>query len=205
MAEIALKLSRRNTPEVALIGRNISKKVKANVALFPNLPVDLKTLDLHISDLEDAHVEAMNGGSLEKEIREEKRATLEDTLKQYGLYVTQVSQGNSVIMRKAGMPLKGLRGASKKDLAAPNFLKVEAKVSGQANLVWDKVANSRNYIVEHTDNLTTNVWTMVLVNTRNKAIIKGLTKSKEYFFRVCATGANGVQSPWTAAMSIIIQ
>lgn len=205
MATIALKLYKKSAGDIIFTARNINKKMKANAALFATPPVDAKTLETHIADLEDAHSDTINGGQHETEIRDEKRAVVEGDLKLLSLYVSQVSLGNASIIRKAGMPIKRQQSASINTIEAPKYLTVTSTVAGHANLVWEKVNGSRNYMVEYCDNNTNPVWNMATFTSRAKATVKNLQNAKEYWFRVCAIGPNSLQSPWTQTSKVSVQ
>jgi len=205
MAYIALKLHKKSAGDITLFARNINKKMKANAALFTAPPVDSKTLDIHIADLEDAESDMLHGSTLETEIRDEKRAVLENDIKQLSLYVLQISQGNSVIIRKAGMPLKSERLTQVTSLDAPSLLLISSPASGQVDLKWGRVNKCRNYAVEMCSDINAAVWQNAAFNTHAKASVSGLKKAGEYWFRVAALGPKGIQSAWSHVVSIVVQ
>ena len=205
MAYIALKLHKKSAGDLTLFARNINKKMKANTALFTTPPVDAKTLDTHIADLEDAESDMLHGSSLETEIRDEKRAVLEGDIRQLSLYVLQVSQGNAVTIRKAGMPLKAERLTQVTSLDVPSILHISSPTSGQVVLKWGRVNRCRNFVVEMCSDITAPVWQNAAFNSHPKASISGLKKASEYWFRVSALGPKGIQSAWSQEVSIVVR
>lgn len=204
MAMIPLRLRKKSAGDLTLFARNMNKKLKANAALFPALPVATKDIDTHIAELEDAESDMLHGGTLETEIRDEKRTVLESDIRQLSLYVLQVSQGNAVIIRKAGFPIQLNRTAPASSLDMPSVVKASSTISGTVDLKWGKVAKARHYVVEMGDDPATDLWQNAAHNTHTKASISGLKKAKIYYFRVAALGVKGVQSGWSQTVSVVV-
>lgn len=204
MSLVNLGLHKKNGGDLVLFSRGVSKKIYKNPTTFPTPPVDQKTFDGQVNDLEETQIATFSGGATDTQLRDAKRAILVKSLNKLGFYVNLVSDGDVTIIHLAGMQARSAKTAQKTLLAMPLGLVIKTKAPGQVNLKWNKVPFAKNYEVMMCEDPVAGDWKHSTFNTQARSTIKGLKKSVEYWFKVMALGTNGINSPWSQTVSMVV-
>jgi hypothetical protein len=205
MATIALKLDRRNAPDLIQFSRNIHAKMVANATIFTTPPVQMADLASAIDDLEVAQQNTYGAGSSALLIRNEKMATVKALLEELALYVQMISRKDATIIDLAGMPMKS-RGPRRYDsLTVPEGLKAFIVRKGVVGLKWNPIHNAKTYAIEYCpDPMTQDGWKSGMTNSGANGRVENLTQGKTYWFRVRALGSDGLTSDWTEPLSQMV-
>ncbi|HTM64826.1 MAG TPA: fibronectin type III domain-containing protein [Flavipsychrobacter sp.] len=198
MSTVALKLDRRNAPDLIQFGRNIHAKMLASATLFATPPVTMADLASALDGLETAQQNTYGAGKSAILIRNEKLAEVKSLLKDLGIYVQMVSKGDDGIIDLAGMPVKS-KGPRRYDfLAVPTGLTAFVLRSGVIGLRWRRIHNAKSFVIEYCpDPITDGGWKPGMTNSGANGRVENLTPGKTYWFRVRAIGSDGLTSDWT--------
>ena len=138
-----------------------------------------------------------DGRTADTEVKNEKRAILENALMSLGLKCAQLANGNLGVFLTSGFEVRKPR-ESKGILPAPeNVVTKEGTHPGTLFVTWDPVTGARCYAVEITDNPTSEQsWSPVRVvnggvSTRSETRIIGLASMKRYWIRVAGVNFAG--------------
>jgi len=205
MRQIALKLRKLSADAVVTRANDIHEKMTANAAIFDTPPITMADLASAIDNLSKAQHLTLMGGKAATIARNERRKELEDILKVLASYVITISRGNEETYSLAGMEAKR-RGPLRYDfLDTPGNLRSES-VYGEAVLLrWGKVANAKSYEVEYTkDPSVDSAWTRTPIVSASRTLIHGLALKEQYWFRVRATGSQGMVSGWSETKKQIV-
>ena len=122
---------------------------------------------------------------------------LDAKLRQAASYVEALSDGDKKEIEMTGFELRK-RNNQPKALSQPeNFRIKRTDHTGELQLIWSPVKNSKNYLVQsclqkeakNTD------WTTISYSTKSRCLIDNLELGKTYYFRVLAIGAGGIGPP----------
>jgi hypothetical protein len=105
----------------------------------------------------------------------------------------------------ADLPAKR-RGPQRYDfLETPTDLRSESIYGEAVALRWKKVANAKSYEVEYTkDPSIDSAWTRTPIVSASRTLIHGLALKEQYWFRVRATGTQGMVSGWSETKKQIV-
>ena len=160
---------------------------------FPEKAAVQSALTEYIHALGDSD----DGKTADTEVKNEKRAILENALMSLGLECAQLANGNLGVFLTSGFEVRKPR-ESKGILPAPeNATAKEGVHPGSLIVTWDPLQGARCYAVEITDNPTSEQsWSPVRVvnggvSTRSETRIIGLASMKRYWIRVAAVNFAG--------------
>ncbi|HTM66835.1 MAG TPA: fibronectin type III domain-containing protein [Flavipsychrobacter sp.] len=204
MATIALKLDKRNVPDLIQFSSNIHTKMTANSTIFAAPPVTMADFLSAIDELGAAQQATIGGGTSATMVRNEKLATVRMLLLSLAGYVTSISRGDANIIDLAGMPVK-TRGPRRYDtLNVPQDLRAFVLRHGVIGLKWTKVHNAKAYAIEFCpDPLTGTEWKSGMCNSGCNGSVSDLMPGKVYWFRVRALGSQGLTSDWTEPICLM--
>jgi hypothetical protein len=205
MRQIALKLSRLSANAVITLANDIHEKMTTNATIFATPPVAMADLSSAIDSLSTAQHLTLMGGRAATIARNERRKELEEMLKVLASFVIIVSRGNEETYSLAGMPAKR-RGPQRYDfLATPVNLRSESVYGEAVILRWKRVPNAKSYEVEYTkDPSVDSAWTRTPIVSACRSLIHGLALKEQYWFRVRATGSQGIVSGWSDMKNQIV-
>ncbi len=122
---------------------------------------------------------------------------LDAKLRQAASYVEALSNGDKEEIELTGFELRK-RNNQAAELSHPeNFRIKRTDNTGELQLIWSPVKNSKNYLVQsclkkeakNTD------WTTISYSTKSRCLVDNLEPGKTYYFRVLAIGAGGIGPP----------
>jgi hypothetical protein len=205
MRQIALKLDRLSADAVITLANDIHEKMTTNAIIFATPPIAMADLSSAIDSLSIAQHLTLMGGRAATIARNERRKELEEMLKVLASFVVTVSRGNEETYSLAGMPAKR-RGPQRYDfLETPTDLRSESVYGEAVILRWKKVANAKSYEVEYTkDPSVDSSWTRTPIASACRTLIHGLALREQYWFRVRATGTQGMVSAWSETKKQIV-
>jgi hypothetical protein len=205
MKKITLALWRLTVLAIINLGRNILAQMTANADTFTAPPVTMAALGNALTNLETAQQAMVMGGRAATIHRDEMQAVVRDMLTKLANYVETVADGNPDIITLAGMLPKRQGPVRYDSLTQPQNLKVKTGLEGQVVLRWEKVDHAKSYQVEYsTDPLTADSWRMAMISSSSRAEVSGLISVRKYWFRVRATGTQGMVSVWSDPAMIVV-
>lgn len=206
-----MKSPRITTSFTALSDGNLEKKALAIIdamtdnANFPTPTPALSDVSAALTDYSNALSLAQNRDKLQVAIKNTKRKTLLNLLKELATYVNFIANGNKSVIISAGFDASK-DGVSAPPLTQPKNFKVKSGMnSGQAITSISGVKGARSYVHQCTpDPLTdASVWESNFVTTRTFTF-EGMVPGKKTWFRVGAVGT-GKQRAYTDPISMVIQ
>jgi len=205
MRPIALKLGKLNADALITLANDIHDKMTANATIFATPPIAMADLSSAIDSLSTAQHLTLMGGKAAIIARNERRKELEDMLRLLASFVITVSRGNEETYSQAGMTAQR-RGPLRYDfLETPTDLRSESVYGEAVILRWKKVANAKSYEVEYTkDPSIDSAWTRTPIVSACRTLIHGLALKEQYWFRVRATGSQGMVSAWSETKKQIV-
>jgi hypothetical protein len=205
MRQIALKLGKLSADELITLANDIHEKMTDNATIFATPPVAMADLSSAIDSLSNAQHLTLLGGKAAIIVRNERRKELEDMLRILASYVTTIGRGNEETYSLAGMPVKR-RGPLRYDfLETPTNLRSESVYGDAVILRWNKVANAKSYEVEYTkDPSVDSAWMRTPIVSACRTLIHGLALKEQYWFRVRATGSQGMVSGWSNTKTQVV-
>ena len=154
----------------------------------------------------DALSKSIDGGIIEKAIKNQRRQELVDQHHLMIPYVLMTAAGDRVRAIESGYTI-AKDPTPRPEVTAPENLKVEnGPNAGELLLSFGKVAGARSYVYQSTPEPRTDasVWSME-VGTVRKQLFTGLDTAKRYWIRVAAVGVKGVTVYSEAVLSKIVQ
>ncbi|HTM66461.1 MAG TPA: fibronectin type III domain-containing protein [Flavipsychrobacter sp.] len=205
MRQVALKLHTLSADEVITLANDIHVKMTANATIFATPPVTMADFESAIDNLSSAQHLTLMGGKAAIIVRNGRRQELEDMLKVLASYVTTIGRDNEETYSLAGMPVKR-RGPLRYDfLDTPTNVRSESVYGDAVILRWNKVANAKSYEVEYTkDPSVDSAWIRTPIVSACRTLIHGLALKEQYWFRVRATGSQGMVSGWSNARTQVV-
>lgn len=205
MSLVALKLNRKSTERLLFVAQEIHDKMEQNITLFPTPTVAMPDLQLAIDALTAAQQDTITGGTIQTVIRNERRATLEDLLRSLAGYVNGQSVRRREIAALSGMPLKQLGPRHIDFLEEPVELKSAAVGAGMVSLRWKPVKHTKQYEIEYClEPISEAAWKKTPLMSAANAVVNGLSRKEDYWFRVRATGSKGIVSAWSSPSKVLV-
>lgn len=198
MAKVKLDFKRLPLAEKIIKTRQIIKNLTNNPD-FPTPNPTLAHLTATVSALEAKVVETQAARQAARALtaeQSEMEDTLDKEMAEIGAYIETTSGGDEKKILAAGVGVRS--SAATHDITAPAaFSLTEGDHNGELKAHWDRVDNSRSYVLERSpDPPTETSWVHVKVVTTSSTTISGLTSGVRYWFRVAAIGSSG-QSGWS--------
>ncbi|MBL0308163.1 MAG: fibronectin type III domain-containing protein [Bacteroidetes bacterium] len=188
----AAKIGLTGTTPLQLLERwrTVIVKMTGNPNFATTIP-SLADQTLMCDALEVAIQNAESGDHDKIALRDEIFDDAKDMFRLVVYYVTQIAQGNSEIIRSAGLAVKQGRGPSQIPAQVQN---VKAAYYGVAKikLLWRSVGTHPHYNIEKTTDPINGPWQFVDIGTfRTRYVVEDLTPGVEYFFRISADNSLG--------------
>lgn len=129
------------------------------------------------------------GGKAQTIAKNAARKALEILLKDLGIYVDSIANGNKVIILNSGFKVR--KPTPTGPLPPPKNLKILDRQAGKIKLKVDAVKGANIYQWEYilTSMVSTGQWTEIKI-PKASVTIEGLQSGQEYTFRVVALGKN---------------
>jgi hypothetical protein len=188
MQKALIDFSDYKEDEIDTAARLIQTEMTTNAATYPSPPVTILTLKSQIDTYElvlEKPVYATRTADLGA-----ARTLLNTTLRNNGIYVNTVADGDLVILGQSGYPVSKLPSPVG-DLPAP--VSVIIKNAGPLSFSFDidTIEHAAGYLLALTpaDNneLDPNLWRIVW-SSRHTRTVGGNTRGTEYKFAACAVG-----------------
>jgi hypothetical protein len=200
----ALDVSRGQSAEqLVAIGGGIIKGLTDNPA-FPSPPVDLKTLQTAVDDLNAALAAQAHGGVAATAEKNNKQADLISILRKLKHYVED-SCGNDVAVLLTSGFQAAQYGRSRAPLINPSILGVDLGNSGEIVLKITPIARARCYEVRMAAVVAGSVpgpWQNAGLFTAARSMrVSGLVPGTTYVFQVRAVGGSAGYSDWSNPVS----
>lgn len=170
---------------------SILTKMTRNPNFLPPYTPSLTDLSTAITNYWKALVASNGnfGGKAQTIAKDEARKALRTLMKDLGLYVDRVANGNKAIILSSGFKVR--KPTPTGPLPTPKKLKISDRQRSKIKLKVDAVKGTRIYQWEYipTSDLSTGIWTEVKT-TKSSVTIEGLQSGQQYTFRVVALGKN---------------
>jgi hypothetical protein len=203
MANYRVSLAFISLPDIGLdeFAANVVVCLTGNPA-FPTPLVPLATLDTAQQAYHDALLEAVQGGTQLKAIKNEKREELEILLRQEASYVQGLAgQSLSMLLSSGFYPTS--KNRAQYALPAPVLGGLDNGTSTQLILGIQPVANARAYEVQIKNG---GGWTPAGVFAQARGIVlPGLTPGQVYSVQARAIGGSTGCSDWSDSLSRMVQ
>jgi hypothetical protein len=176
----------------------VETKMTGN-ASFPTPDPSLLLLKAGREILETAMVEAATGDHTKIFERNVAEAGLDQLLVREALYVSNVAQGDPVVILSSGFELRQ-EPTPKGPLPAPTELRARPGLKpGDIDLRWKPSADAYYYQVEASDADPNNggTWKLLAMTSAAHYASKGNTPAAYVWFRVTCLGAAGYVSPYS--------
>lgn len=196
-AKFYVRLGTSGKTSTALVekGRNNVTMMTAAAATFVTPEPTLASVTTACNALDTAsQAYDFNRGKLEKEARDVAYAVLYALIGELASYVQTVSNGVKEVILSAGFDVRRTPEPLGQLPAPPNMRSVVAPYPGTIELRWGGVRGRQNYRVEYTSGDPNQVagWSVLMITSKNRFTVEGLTSDKIYSFRVAAIGAAGI-------------
>lgn len=198
MTRISIDFSKNRFSDTGLY--TFSGVVLKSMTDNPNFEQTIPPLDaisLVRDDYYTALIQSQNGTKYDTTVKKIKRAALEMVLKQLGMYVQLVCNGDAAMIATTGFML-AKKNAIITSLPVPNGLVVSSgSNSGTFSVKCNTIAMARYYEFRYCEILPSGerFWHTV-VSTKSKTIIAGLRPGTEYLVQVLVSTAK-TKSGWS--------
>ena len=198
----AVTLSRGQSAEelVAFCG-GIIKGLTDNPA-YPNPPIDLKTLQAAVDDLNAAVAAQVHGGMAATAEKKNKQEALIKILRKLKHYVEDNCENDLAVLLSSGFQAAAAT-RDRSPLANPSILGIDRGNSDELMLKVTPIARAKCYEVRSAALGTGNVpgpWQQAGIFTSSRITIANLIPTTTYMFQVRAVGASG-NTEWSNPVS----
>lgn len=165
--------------------KQIHQTMNDNISRFPSCVAALAKVSADTTELEQADLDAADGGKTKTAIRNDKEQQLRESLTILGNYVQEAAQGDEAIVHLAGMDVWKSRGAK-----AQQGFSVAAAGSGEVLLKTKPVTNTIYQWYYCADPLAANAWIKAGHSKTSRFTLTGLAAGM-YWFKVVYIDADG--------------
>lgn len=169
-------------------------------AAFPTPTPTLATVQTGINTYNTALARAINRGTKVDTLQKDQaRKALETLLVHLGNYVTEVADGNAIMLASSGFDLSKIRqkiGALPKP---ENFKLTPGNNKGSMEVSVKKVMHADFYEFQFAELTNDDAAWQTRTTQKRKMTIDGLTSGKQYKFRVAAAGSDPTRN-WSEEM-----
>lgn len=198
MALVKLEWSRRTVSDKLLKTRFIIQQMTANIATFANPNPSLADVDTANSELAIAAVNAQAGGPALTLAKNNAEVALDNLIAQLSSYVQNISAGDAAIIISAGMDVRKDPSPIPNPPPVQNLDGFPTRSQGEVELNWDSLGRNYFYQVEmYMEDGDTGFWDKLVVSSKSKFLVTGLTTGKVYRFRVAGIGRNDEIGPYS--------
>lgn len=193
MSKTIYHFSRLSDTQLDTEAESVLTKLTGN-ASFPTPTPDLTVLETDLGEYRQALAEASLGDRHKVEVKNQKRAQLERTLRNLALYVEQVADNDRGLILSAGFGVrKTVRGSGE----VPDVTDFRAKYgtpgSGIAHVSVKYQKTARMYRFEHRL-AGTEAWTTTSAS-QSRVTLEGLQSYQRYEFRAAYVGSGVNPTP----------
>jgi hypothetical protein len=170
---------------------------------FPSPPVDLKTVQAAVDDLNAALAAQLNGGPAATAEKKNKQAALIGLLRRLRLYVDDRCGNDLSVLLSSGFQA-AVTTRVRSPLANPSILKLSLGNSTELVLKVTPIAHAKCYEVRSAVVCegTPGPWQAAGMFTNSRSMtIEGLTPGTTYMFQVRAIGGSTRYSDWSNTVS----
>ena len=186
--------------EIIKITRRILDSIKKS-AQFPNagplMELIEKALEEYIAELSAA----VGRDRVLASIKDDKKAILQQLLKELAYYVSQMAKGDKTLLLASGFEINADKIASQK--MAPK-LKVELSIAGQVTISVDRVPGAKVYVHQYTpDPLTPqSVW-ISETSLKRQHTFSGFESTAKIWVRIIVINKKGESEYWEPVSRIV--
>lgn len=201
-AKIITRYFRQRDVDVVAIAYRIVDCMNDN-AHFPNPAPALPQVQQALQDYQAALSDAASGDKAMISVKNDKKATLCNLLKELAAYVTGVSNGDKSKLLTSGFDLAKEKGESQ----LPPIGKIEVEIGppGQATTIIKKINGAKAYVHQYTkDDLSDEAIWVSETTTSRRHTFNNLPSTVKHWFRIIAVGAGG-QKVYSEPVSRVIQ
>ncbi|MDQ3845745.1 MAG: hypothetical protein M3342_17295 [Bacteroidota bacterium] len=197
---------RLSHPKLLVRAQEILSAMTGNNTHFPDSGVILADLQAKITGYSQAISAAVEGGKVQKLLRNQRRQEVIDVLHALGKYVLYVAGQNQAIAASSGFTI------AKEPQAAPSMGQPDNPVfsngnnSGELIISTNRVQGARAYLFHYTAAplSDSNVWQLQPGSTC-KTVLKNLPVGQRIWCKVTAVGANDQVRCSEASLSKVVQ
>lgn len=183
----------------------IIAEMSAKLANFPNPVPTLAAVQNAAEQLATAEINAEAGGKVEVSMRNDKKSELIVLLRQLGIYVNLMANGDRTIALGSGFDV------AKERQPTPPITRVDTPAiasgvnAGQLKVKIKRVKGARSYVYYYTSNPAApiNEWSYAPC-AKSSCNLEGLTSATRYFVKVGALGLSD-QYVYSEAASYVTQ
>lgn len=165
--------------------KQICQNINDNISRFPACVAALAKVSSDTAELEQADLDAADGGKTKTAIRYDKERQLRESLTVLGNYVQEAAQGDEALVHLAGMELRAIRGGR-----AQQEFAVGLTEGGGILLKTRRHAGAIYKWMYCTDPLASNSWTEAGRGKTSRFNLSGLAPGL-YWFKVVYIDADG--------------
>jgi hypothetical protein len=198
----AVTLSRGQSPEQLLAACGAIIKGLSDNPAYPNPPVDLKTLQAAVDDLNAAVAAQVHGGTAATAEKKNKQEALIKILRKLKHYVEDNCENDLAILLSSGFQAAAAT-RDRSPIANPSILGIDRGKSDELMLKVTPIARAKCYEVRSAVVGASNVpgpWQQAGIFTSSRITIPNLVPTTTYVFQVRAVGAAG-NTEWSNPVS----
>lgn len=165
--------------------KQIQQTMNDNISRFPSCVAALARVSADTTELEQADLDAADGGKTKTAIRNDKEKQLRESLTILGNYVQEVAQGDEAIVHLAGMEVRASRGSR-----AQQEFGISVAEGGGLLLKTRRRAGAIYKWMYCADPLASNSWTEAGRGKASRFNLAGLAPGM-YWFKVVYIDADG--------------
>ncbi|HUP11590.1 MAG TPA: hypothetical protein VM187_05250 [Niastella sp.] len=186
--------------ELIKITRRILDSIKQSTN-FPNAGLSLELIEKALEDYALALSAAGSRDRVLASVKDDKKAILQQLLKELAYYITQTAKGDKTLLLESGFELNVERGASQ--TAVPK-LKVNIEVPGQATVSVPRATGARAYVHQYTpDPLTPqSVWVSE-TSLKPQHTFNGFESAAKIWVRIIVIDKKGESIYWEPVSRIV--
>lgn len=203
MVKIVNGFNAQSDAELEANSQEIFQKLTGN-SQFPAPVPSLAQFSTELTEFVQSSAAARKGSSLEKTIRDEKRAVLIDTLHLLSNYVAFQAAGSRSAIESSGFAVA--KDPTPRVLTKPENIRLsEGANSGELRLDFDRVQAAKSYLYQVTANPLTDAsaWQSFTGTTRS-FVFTNLTPGQKYWVRVVAVGSGGASITSDAVSRMVL-
>lgn len=206
MAYVKLELNGLNYAALCDKADTVKTSMTGNTAVPSPSPtlIDLAALCQNLRDKVAAANEARAISKQATEAMMDADLALRAGLTAEARYVQTASGGVAEIILSCGMGVKNSSGTSTPGQVT-NLVATMTKYSGTVSLTYKRPGGAVSYAIDCAEMTGTTVgeWAQVLLPSKTKATISGLTPGRTYVFRVRCVGRDNSLGPWSVPVPVM--
>jgi len=190
IVKVLHKFARLRDDGLDVFAQNVLNKLAANANFITPVPA-LAEVEAVLRSYQSALALSVNGSKEQTSFKKEKRAALENMLRDLAMYVQVTSRNNATVALSSGFDIRQ-PGTRVGVLAKPVNLKIgPGPNTGTLRLGVEKVYGASSYVFQYTDApaTETSIW-ITKASTARNIVIDQLIIGKAYALRIAAVGTD---------------